>query len=199
MPYLNKNELQQHIVIQKHRLDDELEINCEYCRQASALLRQASVRRDQARIDRERAYAEFRERTLREGKTAESAIERMVASDRGYRSAQIQYKEAAAEVEELQRLYDIFVQRSYNLTALAGLYSSDYFTTTRTSTRGTQPPSRGRATEDGDQEKDSRRSEAREGSPGRRSSSEGRSSGRGFARESRDETAGTARRRERLG
>ena len=114
--------------VNKHRLDDELEIQAQFMEQISSETIRQNARMLEVKSNLEkldgRLAAEFRDD---EPKATVGAIEAMVKRDAGRVKQWEIYLAALSEHLKWQGLLDAWRQKGYSIKTLADLYSAQYF------------------------------------------------------------------------
>ena len=114
--------------IQKHRLDDELEINAEILDKIG----QALARRNSLMLEAKKSLEITEARVLEQVKADDPKMtnpqaEREVKRDREYDSAWKAYQVARQEFEEWEHLMRAWITRSYDIKAMCELHGQQYF------------------------------------------------------------------------
>lgn len=119
--------------INKHRLDDDLEIHAETQERISATLAKMNSRMLELKKSLEQTEAvvigEVKER---DPKLSNPLAEKEAKRDRSYISAWQAYQTARQEHEEWQGLYSAWQARGYNLKTLSDLHGAQYFAVSST-------------------------------------------------------------------
>jgi hypothetical protein len=117
--------------VQKHRLDDELEVNAEIYDHIGQQLTKATSRMNEAKEELARVEARVTQeaRDSFEGKrVAKDDVVADVKRNRDYRSAYEQYQLARHDHEEWESLYRAWAQRGKDIDLLGRLYGNQYWT-----------------------------------------------------------------------
>lgn len=114
--------------INRHRLDEELEINAQVMDDIGRSVAKANSLMLEAKKQVEIVEAQESER-LREAsdKMTNPQIEREVRRSRAYKDAWDHYQRLRHDHEEWESLYKAWTSRSYDLKALGELFAAQYF------------------------------------------------------------------------
>ena len=141
-------QLRERLRINKHLLDDELEIQPQLYYDASMLAVDARRTRDECKsgldIARAAALSDIR---LREDKITDTRANKMVESHPDVVEAKQTFGEWNSRVGEAEALAAAISQRSHSLTSLANLSVSGYFSRDGIGVRTSDRPTVHRATE----------------------------------------------------
>jgi len=117
--------------VNKHRLDDELEVQAQYqdeiADHVASLAFQAAWAKDEADRIEHRLIAEAKEDNA---KLAVETAKGYARANQSWKAARSYQHECQQDLERWQGLYDAWRQRGYSLKTLADLYAAQYFSVT---------------------------------------------------------------------
>lgn len=128
-------ELRENLRIDKHALDEEIELQPVYLDRAHSLWAEAKKKRDLAREEQRRVDGELYEIYAKElekenkKKPTNAQIDAQLNQDEDHIAAREEYKDAQVKADELEGITEAFKQRGFLLRDLVQLHVVNYYDT----------------------------------------------------------------------